>query len=205
MTKSISDDLRFRVIVAVDAGLSRRAAAERFGVGTASAIRWVREWRETGSARAKPQGDDRRSQRIEAYRTAILMAVEDQVDITLVEIAAMLRTDHGAIFAASTNWRFLDRHAMTFKKTAHANEQKRHDVAMRRQAWFDAQPVEDDDVYRSAATVRYDRTHGPGWAYDGRMVRCLCRADTCADAATGRRRDPRQSPRPQKRCCSGSH
>lgn len=44
------------------------------------------------------------------------MAVEDQVDITLVEIAAMLRTDHGAIFAASTIWRFLDRHAMTFKK-----------------------------------------------------------------------------------------
>ncbi|PBN41219.1 helix-turn-helix domain-containing protein [Sphingobium sp. D43FB] len=70
MTKSISDDLRFRVIAAVDAGLSRRAAAERVGVGTASAIRWVREWRETGSARAKPQGGDRRSQRIEAYRTA---------------------------------------------------------------------------------------------------------------------------------------
>ena len=37
-------------------GLSRRAAVERFDVGTASAIRWVREWQETGSARAKPQG-----------------------------------------------------------------------------------------------------------------------------------------------------
>lgn len=124
MTKSLSDDLRVRVIGAVDAGLSRRAAAERFGVGTASAIRWVREWRETGSARAKPQGGDRRSRRIEAYRAVILAAVEDQVDITLVEIAAMLRMDHAAmlrmdhdaIFGASTIWRFLDRHAMTFKK-----------------------------------------------------------------------------------------
>jgi transposase len=116
MTKSISDDLRVPVIAAVVSGLSRRAAAERFGVGTASAIRLVYEWRETGSARAKPQGGDRRSRRIEAYRMVILAAVEDQVDITLVEIAAMLRMEHGAIFAASTIWRFLDRHAMTFKK-----------------------------------------------------------------------------------------
>lgn len=116
MTKSLSEDLRSRVIAAVDAGLSRRAAAERFGVGTASAIRWVREWRDTGSICAKPQGGDRRSRRIEAYREVILAAVEQQVDITLVEITEMLRTDHGASFAASTIWRFLDRHAMTFKK-----------------------------------------------------------------------------------------
>ena len=116
MTKSLCDDLRVRVIAAVDAGLSRRAAAVRFGVGTASTIRWVREWREKGSARAKLQGGDRRSRRIEAYRAVILAAIEVQVDITLVEIAAMLRVDHGAIFAFSTIWRFLDRYAMTFKK-----------------------------------------------------------------------------------------
>ena len=64
MTKSISEDLRSRVIAAVDGGLSRRAAAERFGVAAASAIRWVREWRETGSTRAKRQGGDMRSRRI---------------------------------------------------------------------------------------------------------------------------------------------
>lgn len=68
MTKSISDDLRWRVIAAVDGGLSRRAATERFEVGVASAVRWVREWRETGSTCAKPQGGDMRSRRIEAYR-----------------------------------------------------------------------------------------------------------------------------------------
>lgn len=41
MTRSISEDLRSRVIAAVEGGLSRRAAAERFGVGAASAVRWV--------------------------------------------------------------------------------------------------------------------------------------------------------------------
>ena len=86
------------MITAVDGGLSRRAAAERFGVAAASAVRWVREWRETGSTCAKPQGGDMRSRRIEAYRDVILGVIEEQVDITLVELAEMLRSEHGALF-----------------------------------------------------------------------------------------------------------
>ena len=39
----------------------------------------------------------------------------------------------------SQDWRLLDRHDMTYKKTAHAAEQQRPDVLRRRQAWFDAQ------------------------------------------------------------------
>ena len=35
MAKTLSEDLRSRVIAAVEAGASRRAAAERFGVGVA--------------------------------------------------------------------------------------------------------------------------------------------------------------------------
>src|SRR3546814_2502199 len=116
MTKSISEDLRSRVIAAVDGGLSRRAAAERFGVAAASAVRWVREWRESGSTRAKPQGGDMRSRRIEVHHDVILSAIEEEVDITLVELAEMLRSEHGAVFAPSTIWRFLDRLSMTIKK-----------------------------------------------------------------------------------------
>jgi transposase len=131
MTKSLSEDLRSRVIAAVDGGLSRRAAAARFGIGAASAIRWVREWRETGTTCAKPQGGDRRSHRIEAYRDVILAAIEKQTDITLVEMAEMLRVEHGAGFAASTIWRFLDRHAMTVKKNS---TRERAGTARRRRA-----------------------------------------------------------------------
>ena len=116
MVKPISEDLRSRVIEAVEAGLSRRAAAARFGVAVASAVRWVREWRESGTVRARPQGGDKRSQRIEAYRDVILAAIESQVDITLVELAEMLRAEHGVLFAPSTIWRFLDRHSMALKK-----------------------------------------------------------------------------------------
>ena len=116
MAKSLSQDLRSRLISAVAGGMSRRAAAERFGVSAASAVRWVRAWRETGRRAAKRQGGDRRSERIEAYRSVILDAIDTRADITLGEIAEMLRREHGATFAPSTVWRFLDRHAMTVKK-----------------------------------------------------------------------------------------
>lgn len=116
MTKAISEDLRSRVIASVEGGLSRRAAADRFGVAASSAVRWLREWHESGMRSARRQGGDTRSGRIEAYRDVILEAVEKQVDITLVELAELLRAEYGASFAPSTVWRFLDRHAMTVKK-----------------------------------------------------------------------------------------
>ena len=116
MGKPLSGDLRSRLIVAVGEGMSRRAAAERFGVAAASAVRWVRAFKTTGTFAAKPQGGDTRSHRIEAFRDAILVAIEAQKDITLVELAEMLAREHGARFAPSTVWRFLDRHAITIKK-----------------------------------------------------------------------------------------
>jgi len=85
MAKSLSEALR--LIAAVESGMSRRAAAERFGVAVASAIRWVRAWRSTGATCARPQGGDQRSHRIEAFRDVILALIDAQVDITLVELA----------------------------------------------------------------------------------------------------------------------
>ena len=52
----------------------------------------------------------------EDLRSRLITAVEAQVDITLVELSTMLHRQHGAAFAPSTIWRFLDRHAMTLKK-----------------------------------------------------------------------------------------
>jgi transposase len=65
MARSLSEDLRTRLVAAVEGGLSRRAAAERFGVAAASAVRWVKAWRTTSTVRPKPQGGDQRSHRIE--------------------------------------------------------------------------------------------------------------------------------------------
>ncbi len=134
MGKPLSIDLRSRLVAAVAGGLSRRAAAERFGVSAASAVRWMQAVNMTGSIQAKPQGGDTRSRRIEAFRTVILGAVEAQKDIGLVELAELLRTEYGVSFAASTVWRFLDRHGMTFKKNrarSRAGEARRRRAAQR--------------------------------------------------------------------------
>jgi transposase len=118
MVQPLSQDLRDRVIAAVDGGLSCNAAAKRFGVAASSAIRWVRAWRTEGRATALPQGGDLRSHRIEAYCGVILAATEAEVDVTLAELSELLSREHGASFAASTVWRFLDRHGLTFKKNS---------------------------------------------------------------------------------------
>ena len=116
MVKPLSLDLRARLIGAVANGMSCRAAADRFSVAPSTVVRLVRRWRELATSAPRPQGGDRRSERIEAHATEILGLIEKTVDITLVEIAEHLERTHGERFAVSTIWRCLDRHAQTFKK-----------------------------------------------------------------------------------------
>jgi transposase-like protein len=59
MPQSYSGDLRERVIGTVEAGASRREAAESFEISVSSAIRWVQRWREEGSSEPKPRGGSR--------------------------------------------------------------------------------------------------------------------------------------------------
>ncbi len=116
MAKTYGEDLRSRVIAAVDGGMSRSAAAARFEVGKATAIAWLRAWRDEGRSSAKPKGGDTRSHRIEAFAGVILAAVQARKDITLDELVALLDRDHGERFARSAVHRFFARRAITFKK-----------------------------------------------------------------------------------------
>ena len=116
MTKPLSPDLRLRVVGAIDAGMSRRAAADRFGVAASAAVKLYELWQRTGSVEPRPQGGDKRSKRIEAHAQAILALVDQTPGITLVEIAERLEHDHGERFAPSVIHRFFARRAITFKK-----------------------------------------------------------------------------------------
>ncbi len=51
MVKALSVDLRKRVVAAVDGGLSRNQAAQRFGVSIASAVRWCSLQRQKGDVK----------------------------------------------------------------------------------------------------------------------------------------------------------
>lgn len=116
MANGLSIDLRERVVAAVDDGMSRRQAAERFGVSASSAIRWVDQQRKKGTVAPKPQGGDRRSGRIEAQGEFILSLVVEKSDITLLEIKAKL-AEKGVSVGIGSLWRFFERHRFTLKKS----------------------------------------------------------------------------------------
>ena len=115
MSKALSVDLRERVVQAVAAGASCRAAAVRFGVSASSAIRWCARLRATGSVLPQALGGDRRSGRIEAHAPQILELVAGTPDLTLAELRAVLAKAGIAVGVASL-WRLLDRHQITRKK-----------------------------------------------------------------------------------------
>ena len=111
MARAYSQDLRERVI---DAGTSARQAAERFGIGVATAIVWVRRARE-GERSARKQGQPKRS-KLDQHREFLLALIGAEPDITIAEMQERLRSDAGVAASVGTIWTFLDRAGLTFKK-----------------------------------------------------------------------------------------
>jgi transposase len=113
MPKSLSGDLRERVIEAVQAGASRREAAERFEISASCAVKWLQRWRDHGVCAPKPRGGSRSI--LEDYAECILALIDEQPDRTLDELLVAMhrRRIPGS---RSALWRFLDRHDITYKK-----------------------------------------------------------------------------------------
>jgi len=115
MSKPYSEDLRERVVAAVEGGLSCRQAASLFAVGVSTVIRWVRRARETGSVAAKPMGGDRRSRLTGERRVWLLERVASEPDLTLEEVRDEL-AGRGLVVGYGTVWRFFEREEITLKK-----------------------------------------------------------------------------------------
>lgn len=113
MPKPYSRDLRERVVRAVEAGASCHEAAAAFEVSASTAIRWVSRFRRTGSVAARPMGGKRSP--LDAHKEWLEQLIGAEPDLTLEEIRGRLRL-RGITVAASSVWRFCDRHDITFKK-----------------------------------------------------------------------------------------
>lgn len=115
MARSLSFDLRSRVLAAIEDGLSCRQAAGRFGISVSSAIRWQALRRAGGDGRPRPQGGDRLSHRTDAHAGLIAAALADTPDITLPELKERLAAQ-GASTSVTALWRYFRRHGITRKK-----------------------------------------------------------------------------------------
>lgn len=115
MSRAYSLDLRERVLDAVAAGQSARSAAAHFGIGTATAVRWVRRWRETGERVAHKQGHPVGS-KLDVHAEYLLSLIADKGSLTLEELRTRLAQERGMQVAISTLWGFYQKHGVSFKK-----------------------------------------------------------------------------------------
>ena len=99
-------------------------AARRFEIGASTAIKWHQRYRDSGELAARKQGQPSRS-KLDAHEAFILGLIEEQPDITLVEIGERLVSGHGVKAAPSTICQFLAKRSITFKKRQPTRQSRR--------------------------------------------------------------------------------
>jgi transposase len=116
MGSSYSQDLRDRVIDAVEKeGMSRRAAAQRFGVSESAAVKWLRRFRDTGVRTPVGTGGHRPSA-LKPHRAFLDAALADKPDTTLDALCRRLAAELGVEADTSMLSRFFQREGISFKK-----------------------------------------------------------------------------------------
>jgi len=116
MSRAYSLDLRERVVAAVSAGESCRAAAKTFKVSVASVVRWSQRFRATGSAAAKPLGR-RQPRSLAPHRVWLLARLKASPDLTLRGLVAELG-ELGVVTSYGSVWRIVHDAGLSFKKNA---------------------------------------------------------------------------------------
>lgn len=114
MGRPLSNDLRERVVAAVEAGQSCRCVATRFGIAVSTVVKWSQRYRATGSVAPGKIGGHRKPL-LDPHRAFIVERIGEMPHITLHglkdELAARgVRVSHNAV------WLFLRREGLRFKK-----------------------------------------------------------------------------------------
>ena len=162
MARPYSLDLRERVVAAVAGGASCREVATTFQVSVASVVKWSQRFRATGSAAAKPMGGVRHNS-LGGQRDWLLARIAASPDVTLRGLVAEL-AERGVRSSYYAVWLFFARQGLSFKKSLHASEQDRPDVARRRVRWKTHQGKLDPRrlvfIDETWAKTNMTRTHG---------------------------------------------
>lgn len=114
MARPYSIDLRERVVTAVERdGLSRNAAARRFGVAISTAVNWLQRHRDTGNLAPGRMGGHRPRKLIGEHRDWLLERTK--TDFTLRGLRAEL-AERGVSVDYRTVWSFAHDEGLSFKK-----------------------------------------------------------------------------------------
>ena len=115
--RSYSQDLRQRVIAAVDGGLGAYEAASLFRVSVSYIYKALARRRLTGETAARQQRSTVTA-RLAVYADALRVHVASRPDATIAELRAWLLAAHGVSASHGSVWTALDRLNLTHKKTA---------------------------------------------------------------------------------------
>ena len=116
MPKAYSQDLRDRVIDAVERGeMSRRAAARRYEISEFVAIKWLERVERDGSREPVGHGGHRAS-KLMPHHDFLQAARTEKTDITLSALCDRLLCERGVKSDTSMMSRFFRRLGVTFKK-----------------------------------------------------------------------------------------
>jgi transposase len=113
--KAYSQDLRDRVLAAVDSGMAVYEAAPLFQVSVSYIYKARLRRQRTGESSARPQRC-RLDRALAAYHEAIRAEVAARPDATLDELRAWLLEVHGVSASQGGMWNTLDRLDLTLKK-----------------------------------------------------------------------------------------
>jgi transposase len=160
--RSLSLDLRMRIVALVDAGEhSLRELAELFAVDISTIARLLQRFRRTGSVAPKPHGGGM-PRKLDAKAVArLLELVRQQPDATLAE----LRDQLGVSCSVMTIFRALKRNRISRKKkTRHAEERDTPRARKQRETFFQKMATVDPEhlvfVDETGANTAMSREYG---------------------------------------------
>ena len=116
MTRPLSNDLRERVVAAVQGGESCRSVATRFGVAVSSVVKWSQRYRATGSVAPGKVGGHRKPV-LDPHRDFIIARIGQTSHLTLHKLKDELAA-RGVAVSHNAIWLFLRREGLRFKKNA---------------------------------------------------------------------------------------
>jgi Transposase and inactivated derivatives len=116
MGRAYSQDLRDRVMAAVDSGTGAYAAAAIFRVSVSYVYKALGRRKRTGEARARPWAGGPKP-KLAAHDEVLCARIMSEPDMTLAELQAWLIAEHAMKVSIGCLWKRLRQLGLTLKKS----------------------------------------------------------------------------------------